>query len=144
MHSGVAIASGKSRPALAVGPLIDENGTPTAFWNGAQGWRTAPTLGRGYERDVNPYGMHRPGLAKESVYLLISIHATCWLPSESVATSFHIPLLKPVFVLRLKCHSPVALSVSRNWFPLVAASVGVASMPLAEVVTLEYLIACNV
>jgi len=32
-------------------------GTPTAFWNRAQGWRAAPTLGRGYERDLNPIGV---------------------------------------------------------------------------------------
>src|SRR5437870_2632869 len=62
MRSGVAFTSGKSRPVLAVGRMIDEIGTPTAFWNRAQGWRTAPTLGRGYERDVNPNGVvpHRP------------------------------------------------------------------------------------
>ena len=44
-------------------------------------------------------------------------------------------------VLTLKCHS---LPVQRNWFPIVAASVGVASIAGSDVVELLYLIAYNV
>lgn len=41
----------------------------------------------------------------------------------------------------MKCHS---VPVSRNWFPVVAASVGVASIGASASVALLYLIACNV
>jgi hypothetical protein len=56
-----------------------------------------------------------------------SMNAVCMLPSDSVTLICQTPLLSD-FVDRLKCHSPVAASVRRNSLPVVAASVGVASI----------------
>src|SRR5882762_16193 len=56
--------------------------------------------------------------------------------------SCHVPTLMPVaFVSRLKCHS---LPTRRNWLPVVAASVGLASIAGSESVWLPHLIACRV
>ena len=56
--------------------------------------------------------------------------------------SCHLPLLMPVaFVSRLKCHS---LPTRRNWLPVVAAPVGVASIAGSESVWLLHLMACRV
>ena len=65
------------------------------------------------------------------------------VPSDSVAVSFHVPILRG-FVFKLKCHAPDAASVRRNWLPVVAASVGVASITGSESTELEYFAACNV
>ena len=58
-----------------------------------------------------------------------------------MAISSHVPSLNPDLVLRLKCQS---VPVNRNSLPVVAASVGVASIGLSESVALLYLIACSV
>src|ERR1035437_3951681 len=71
------------------------------------------------------------------------IHTSWMVPSDSVAVSFHVPTLRG-FVLKLKCHSPDAASVRRNWLPVVAASVGVASITGSESTELENFVACNV
>src|SRR5258705_3008867 len=69
---------------------------------------------------------------------------TSWLvPSDSVAVSFQVPTLKG-FVFKLKCHSPDAASVRRNRLPVVAASVGVASITGSESTEFEYFAACKV
>ena len=39
-------------------------------------------------------------------YFFREIQTSCFVPSASVATSFQMPWLKPLFVLRLKCHWP--------------------------------------
>src|SRR5262245_57924213 len=65
------------------------------------------------------------------------------LPSDKVAASFHVPTLRGL-VFRLKCHSPIAESVSCNWLPVVAASVGVASMAGSESTLFEYFVTCSV
>ena len=53
-----------------------------------------------------------------------------------------MPALMPMaLVSKLKCHS---LPAKRNWFPVVAASVGVASMGESESVWLLHLTARNV
>src|SRR5688572_18645594 len=72
----------------------------------------------------------------------MEIQTVCWLPSTRVALNSQVPAVNPLpFVLRLKCQSVL---VSRNWFPVVAASVGVASIAGSETVELLYLMACSV
>jgi len=74
---------------------------------------------------------------------LMVIHTSWIVASDRVAVSFHVPTLRDL-VLKLKCHSPDAASVRRNWLPVVAESVGVASITGSESTELEYFVACSV
>src|SRR5947209_5621652 len=71
------------------------------------------------------------------------IHTSWIVASDRVAVSFHVPTLRDL-VLKLKCHSPDAASVRRNWLPVVAESVGVASITGSESTELEYFVTCSV
>ena len=66
------------------------------------------------------------------------------LPSANVAVNFHVPEENPAFVSRLKCHWPAEPSVSRNWFPVVAASVATATTVFVVSTEPEHLVADNV
>ena len=95
------------------------------------------------KRNGRPRRSGREGCANlRSDYFLIEIQTECLLPSCRVAISSQVPAENPEhLVLRLKCQSVL---VNRNWFPVVAASVGVASIAGSESVALLYLMACSV
>src|SRR4051812_8510235 len=64
------------------------------------------------------------------------MNAVCRLPSASVTRTCHTPFERP-FVARLKCHWPLAASSRRKLLPVVAPSVGVASIGTAVSVVLD-------
>src|SRR5438093_6232622 len=71
-----------------------------------------------------------------------STQTVCAVPSAKGAVAFQMPFVRPAtFVLRLRCHSSPE---ARNWFPVVAASVGVASIAGSDVVEFVHFSSSNV